>query len=187
MIGSSLENEWGTFRFNLYYLIGVLGTAIAAFITKSSTTAVYINLSLFLTFARLYPNYQIMAFFFIPIKVKYLAYFNWFFIIGAIIIEPFSVKLAAMVAIANYLLFFGKDIINDFKTRKKVYHNRRRFQNSRTLDTQPIHRCTVCGITEKDDPNIEFRYCTKCDGHHEYCMKHLKNHKHIKYNHLRNR
>ncbi|MEC9487937.1 MAG: rhomboid family intramembrane serine protease [Halanaerobium sp.] len=180
LIGSSLENQWGTFRFNLYYLLGYLGTTIGAFISGGSTTPIYLNLSLFLAFARLYPDFQILLFFIIPLKVKYLAYINAFFIVWAIIGEPLPIKIAALVAIANYLIFFGRDIVEDLTRRKKVSENRRRFERGIKKEGEPIHRCTVCGITEQDAPEMEFRYCTGCDGYHEYCMEHLHNHEHIK-------
>lgn len=42
------------------------------------------------------------------------------------------------------------------------------------------HKCTICGRTELDDDSLEFRYCSKCEGSHEYCQDHLFTHQHIK-------
>ena len=42
------------------------------------------------------------------------------------------------------------------------------------------HKCAVCGRTEKDDPNLEFRFCSKCNGNYEYCQDHLYTHIHKK-------
>lgn len=177
MIGNSLEHEWGSFKFNIYYFMGMLGTTIAAFISGSGTTATYLNLSLFLAFAYIYPNYEILLFFILPIKVKYLAWLNWIFIGFTIIFQPLPLKLAAIVSIINYFVFFGKDMVTGAKNRKYVYENRKRFKYSVPKNAS-IHKCTVCGITEKDNPNMEFRYCSKCEGDYEYCMEHLHNHQH---------
>ena len=92
MIGTSLEQEWGTFKFNVYYLIGMIGTTAAVFITGGIATAVYLNLSLFLAFAYIFPNFQILLFFFFPIKVKYLGYLNAAFIIYSILTEKLPVR-----------------------------------------------------------------------------------------------
>lgn len=127
MIGSNLENEWGSFRFNLYYLLGMLGTTIAIFITGGEATPVYINLSLFLAFAHLYPDFQVLLFFIIPVKMKYLALINWIIIGYSIIFYPIPYKVSALVSVINFFVFFGPDIIDDIKFRRQVKRNRRRF------------------------------------------------------------
>lgn len=129
MIGSNLENEWGSFRFNLYYLLGMLGTTIAIFITGGEATPTYVNLSLFLAFAHLYPNFQVLLFFIIPIKVKYLAWLNWIFIGISILFGAVPHKVAAIVSVLNFLVFFGSDIVEDIKFRRQVKKNRKRFFN----------------------------------------------------------
>lgn len=178
MIGTGLEQEWGSFRFNLYYLLGMIGTTIVSFALGTSLTNSYLNLSLFLAFARIYPNYEILLFFILPVKMKYLALLNWIFIGYTVIFQPLPYKLAAVVSIINYFIFFGKDIVTRTKTNRQAYHNRRKF-NANVPKKTTFHKCTVCGITEEDDPDMEFRYCSKCNGHYEYCMKHLHNHEHI--------
>lgn len=177
LVGTALENEWGSFRFNLYYLFGMIGTIIAAFISGNYVTAVYLNLSLFLAFAKIYPDYELLVFFILPIKVKYLALLNWIYIGFTVIFSPVPNKLAAIASVINYFIFFGKDVIARNKMRRTSYYNRKRFQ-SKIPKKDYIHKCTICGITEKDNPNMEFRYCSKCEGDYEYCMDHLKNHEH---------
>lgn len=181
MIGTALEKEWGSFKFNIYYLTGILGTTISSFITGAAATAYYLNLSLFLAFAFIYPNYQILVFFFLPVKIKYLAWLDIILLGISFISGGFATKLSIIVAIANFLLFFGKDMILYVRNRRKVYYNRKNFVTEMPRD-KAFHRCTVCGITEKDDKTMEFRYCSKCEGDYEYCMVHLKNHEHIKKN-----
>lgn len=178
MIGTALEHEWGSFRFNLYYLIGMVGTTIAAFITGGAATSTYLNLSLFLAFAKLYPNYEILIFFFFPVRMRYLALFNWILIGYTVIFEPsISLKVAALASLLNYFVFFGKDVVTKSKRTRTVYNNRRKFQENIYVKTN-FHKCETCGITENDNPNMEFRYCSTCKGLHEYCMDHLRNHEH---------
>jgi hypothetical protein len=179
MIGTSLEHEWGSFKFNLYYLIGMAGTTIAAFISGGSATSVYLNLSLLLAFARLFPDYELLLFFFLPVKVKYLGLLNWLFIGFTVLTEPLPFKIAAVASVINYFVFFGKDISVELKTGRQSYHNRKRFQGQ-LVQKSTMHRCIICGVTEDDDPDMEFRYCSKCEGDYEYCMKHLKEHEHVR-------
>lgn len=178
MIGSALEQEWGSFKFTVYYVVGMIGTTVVSFFTGGMATATYLNLSLFLAFARIYPNFEILLFFIIPIKVKYLGWLNWIIIGFTIIFQPLPAKIAAIVSIINYFVFFFQDIVHNTSNSRKAYYNRSRFKAS-MVEPKTFHKCTICGITEKDDPNMEFRYCSKCKGHHEYCMKHLKDHQHI--------
>jgi hypothetical protein len=177
MIGNSLNHEWGSFRFNLYYLIGMIGTTIGAYLSGGPGTAVYLNLSLFLAFARLYPNFELRLMFFIPVKIKYLAWVNWAYFGYMIIFGPLVIKLTILAAVANYLIFFGAEIFRFSKTQRQVAKNRKRF-NAKHLKLVSMHKCTVCGITEHDNPNMEFRYCSKCEGAYEYCMRHLGDHQH---------
>jgi membrane associated rhomboid family serine protease len=179
LVGNALENEWGSFKFNAYYLIGMLCTTIAVFSTGGIATAIYLNTSLFLAFARIYPDFTLMLFFILPVKVKYLAWLEWFFLIYTIATMPLSLSAAAIAAIINYFVFFGKDIITRTKTGSQVRYNRIRFNANLPKDFT-MHKCTVCGKTEKDDPKAEFRYCVDCEGDYEYCMDHLYNHQHVK-------
>ncbi len=179
MIGTGLEQAWGSFKFNIYYLVGVLATVVFSLVTGVPVgEATYLNLSLFLAFAYLYPNFEVLLFFILPVKMKYLAYLDAFLLTYEFVFGNLSTKLMVLAAIINFLLFFGKDMINYTKNRKHVQTNRKKFK---VIDINDYvrHKCTVCGITEKDNPDMEFRYCSKCNGHHEYCMKHLKDHKHI--------
>jgi membrane associated rhomboid family serine protease len=178
MIGTSLEHEWGSFRFNVYYFIGMLGTTIAAMITGSAT-ATYLNLSLFLAFAKLFPDYQILLFFILPIKMKYLGWINWAFILFSLITGSMPQRAAIVASVLNYLIFFGKDIIVGRKNSGRAYVNKKKFEVIRSPKAS-MHKCSVCGITEIENPDMDFRYCSKCEGDHEYCMEHLFNHEHKK-------
>jgi hypothetical protein len=177
IVGTGLEHEWGGFKFNIYYFTGMAATAAAAFIVGQGATALYLNLSLFLAFAYIYPNFEILLFFVVPVKVKYLAWLNWFFIGFTVLTAPLPAKVAATVSVLNYFLFFGKDIF----TATSNYQRRRDFRARSTApQKKTIHKCTICGMTENDDITMEFRYCSQCEGDHEYCMPHLKTHEHVK-------
>lgn len=180
MIGSGLEHEWGSFKFNVYYFIGMIGTTIAAFLSGAGGTGYYLNLSLFLAFAYIFPNFEILLFFILPVKMKYLGWLDaimlgYYFVMGGL-----SEKLAIIAALLNFILFFGRDIVYYLKNNKRAYSNRKSFDRSTVIKKDTYHKCTVCGKTEKDDKNMEFRYCSSCEGHYEYCMEHLKNHEHVK-------
>ncbi|MBP7175090.1 MAG: rhomboid family intramembrane serine protease [Thermoclostridium sp.] len=143
MIGSTLEREWGSFHLNVYYFIGMLATTIAAFIT-GGTNNIHLNLSLFLAFAYLYPNHEILLFFFLPVKMKYLAWFNLALIGITILFGTWQDKIAAIVSLANYLLFFGDDMFKRMKTRRSSYYNRKNYfkqiEEGRKANERNLHK-----------------------------------------------
>ena len=189
-IGNSLENQWGAFRFNLYYLSGYLLNIIAsiilylAFDLNYPIGLSYINQSLFLAFAALYPNMQLLLFFIIPIKVKWLGIF-YGVILGYNVLTCFvygqiAMAVAILVSMANFLFFFFYTrnyarISPKQMKRRKAYRKQVR---KVTLSTR--HKCAICGKTEEDDEDLEFRFCSRCDGNYEYCMEHLFTHEHVK-------
>ncbi len=130
LVGSTLEQKWGSFRFNFYYLIGLIATIAAAFIGRWPVTAVHLNLSLFLAFAYLFPDFEIRLFLLLPIKVKYLAWVNWLFLAFSVLFYPLPLKLTAAASVVNYFVFFGVDAITGFKTRRQVHQNRKRFRSA---------------------------------------------------------
>jgi len=178
MIGIRLEYQWGSFKFNLYYLVGVLATIAASFITGGEGTSLHLNLSLFLAFATLYPEHQIRFMLMIPIKVKYLAWVYAANLAFTFVFHPLAAKIMALASLLNYLLFFTGDLVRTIKFRRQARAGRKRFQATRPTRSY-VHRCSVCGITELDDPEMEFRYCSRCEGLHEYCMDHLHDHEHV--------
>lgn len=176
-IGMTLEREWGTFKFNVYYFTGILGTVVLSFIFGIGASSTFVNLSLFLAFARLYPNYEFLLFFILPVKVKYLAWLEWGILLFTVVTGYTGQKIIALVSVLNYFLFFGKEIVANTKKQSKSHVRKKQF-NSKMNRSESIHKCAVCGITEKDDPDMVFRYCSQCEGDYEYCSKHLKDHKH---------
>lgn len=184
LAGSTLEKVWGGFKFNVYYFIGAISTIIISFIAKVPVSGSFINLSLFLAFAKIYPDMQVRLFFMIPIKMKYLAYFNWLLIIvGAlryVFMGEFVGVLYSLVPIVNYLVFFGPSSYKQTKMRRSSVIRMKDYQKKvKAAKKDYTHKCTVCGITDIDNPNMEFRYCSKCNGKYAYCSNHTLNHKHI--------
>ena len=192
-IGKSIEAQWGPFRFNLFYLVGVLITDAAALLLGVTATTSSLNLSLLLAFATLYPENQVLLFFIIPIKMKYLA---WFYF-AVTIWDVIHLNFFPVFALLNYFLFFGSDVLRilpDFlqpkgrpkkpfgnfgKKQEKPSPNWAKDYRSKSGEAPYRHKCTVCGRTDTQYPNLEFRYCSKCNGYYCYCIDHINNHAHI--------
>lgn len=207
MIGQHLEYNWGAFRFNLYFFMGVLFHIIAALLAyliwnvSLPMGTYYLNMSLFFAFAALYPNQQFYILGLIPVKVKWLAWIDAAYF-GYTILQAFlpnfggkggieglyykAFALEAFVSVLNFLVFyFGSRNYKKYSPkemhRKHVYRKEvQEARQSQQYANGAKHRCTICGRTELDDPNLEFRYCSKCSGAHEYCQDHLFTHEHIK-------
>lgn len=116
--GRGLEAQWGTFKFNVFYFTGLISSLIFGLIIGYATNY-YINMSLFLAFAILYPNYEILLFFFLPVKVKYLAVFDAVMLVASFIFADWRGRVALIIALANLILFFGPDLIDKIKYAKR--------------------------------------------------------------------
>ncbi len=192
-IGSTLEREWGTAKFTVYYLSGVLFTLLYGFLIYAVTgaghygfSASYINLSMFFSFATLFPETRVLLFFFIPVKIKWLALLDAVFFLIAVIRNPFPVNLLPIVAVLNYLLFCGDALLAAILpsragfSRNTVNFRREARKIRREQAHKPYHyKCSVCGRNDTDHPNLEFRYCSKCSGYHGFCQDHINNHLHF--------
>ena len=179
LIGTTLENVWGSFKFNVYYFTGVIMLVATSLIFGFTASSTYLNMTLFFAFARLHPDFQVRIYFILPVKIKYLAYFSAGLLGVQFVLGGASVKISILAGVTNFLLFFGKDIVMNRKTRIKSQVRKQQYEKGVTRQTKYAHKCSVCGMTELDNPAMEFRYCSKCEGHYEYCMDHLKNHEHI--------
>lgn len=190
-IGNTLEREWGTPRFTIFYLSGVLLHIAAGMLVTllSGSSAIglsahYLNLSMFFAFASLYPNMQVLLFFVIPIKIKWLAWLDAaYFLLDIIRLSPAVYKLIPVIAMLNYLLFFGGDLIQMARHAlgrrpSKTIHFRSAAKAAKEHKGY-LHKCAVCGKTDTDYPDMEFRYCSKCNGYYCYCKDHINNHVHI--------
>ena len=130
MIGSALENQWGSSRFTLFYLIGMLGTILAVLITGGYADNTYLNLSLFLAFAAMNPNFRMLIFFVIPIKIKYLAIADIVIYLIAFITGGWNTRLMILLSLANLFLFMGGDIINAVRNEMRYFKTRQNFRRA---------------------------------------------------------
>lgn len=184
LIGSTLENVWGTFRFNLFYFTGAFGTALACLVIYWATgismlgQTYYINMSLFLAFAILFPDFELRLFFMLPVKIKWLALIYTAMLTFNFIMGNIVSRVLIVVSLANIILFFGNKLFKSAKNKRRKREYQKAFE-PRVINDIAFHKCTICGVTEKDNPNMQFRYCSKCNGTYEYCMDHLDNHEHI--------
>lgn len=208
MFGRSLEQAWGTFRFNMYFFSGYILNIVAAIIMYVSpmhqsiyySGFQYIYWAMFFAFAMLNPNMQFLLYFVIPIKVKWLAILDAVYLLYTVVkdvvegvkyfLDPLvpnayggayiSAAIAIVVAMANFLIFFFATR-NYRRVSPKEIHRRRKFKKETAAQNgMPRHRCAVCGRTELDNENLDFRFCSKCDGNYEYCSEHLFTHQHVK-------
>ena len=169
-IGEGLERALGSFRLTLYFLVGMIGTTIAAFFFGSNFSNGMLISSLFFAFARFYPDQVIYIFFILPVKIKWLAWISAAFLLVGFVLNSNSYRAALIAAFANYFIFFGPEIIHQTRHRHEVSTRRRRFEaHSRSAD-DALHHCAVCGATELTDPNLDFRVARNGE---EYCMAHL--------------
>lgn len=185
-IGGALEREWGSQRFTVFYAIGVLMNLLTGFLTGYASMY-YVNLSLFFAFATLYPDLQFLLFFFLPVKAKWLAWIDgaWFLlsILQYLFYGPRLYALIPLVAILNYILFFWQEFAYRYRrVRHRASPQTIHFKKAQQAARQNkgyLHKCAVCGRTDTDFPDLEFRYCSKCSGYYCYCMDHIHNHVHI--------
>lgn len=221
-IGTTLERTWGTYRYNVYLFLGMIFTAVGAFvlmgygylfgaeaiamygaenyfaILASRFSTYYVNMSIFLAFASTFPNMQVLLFFLIPIKVKVLG-----IIYGVLLLYQFItgygdglISYGGMIMPAQVLtvadrFVIGASLLNFvvfFLTGRSMIHlspkqvKRRQEFKREVKKTVKItrHKCAVCGRTEESNPELEFRFCSKCEGNYEYCQEHLFTHTHVK-------
>ena len=197
-IGSTLERQWGTAKFNLYYISGtlltVLGVVLASLITGNPyLTAAgtgYVNLSMFFAFAFLFPDTTVLLFFILPVKMKWLAYLDGalfaFDIIKAIGAHNWAGVVLPIVALLNFAVFIWPEV-HYLKERAKYQNSRKTVQFRQAQQQQAKqaqqqgyrHKCAVCGRTDIDYPDLQFRYCSKCVGYHCFCQDHIFNHVHF--------
>jgi hypothetical protein len=169
-IGEGLERAFGPFRLTFYFFVGMVGTTAAAFFLGSEFSNRMLMASLFYAFARFYPDEVIYVLFILPVKIKWLAWFFGAFLLVEFFMNSNSYRLSLVAALSNYLIFFGPEIYRQARHRSEVGARRRRFESDARSETEPLHKCAVCGATELSDPNLDFRVAR--DGE-EYCVAHL--------------
>ena len=169
-VGEGVERAWGPFRLTLYFLVGMIGTTAAAFFFGSNFSNSMLLMSLFLAFAHFYPEEIIYILFILPVRIKWLAWVAGAFLLLGFFVNSNSYRASLVAALANYLIFFGHHFFSKAKHRHEVTTRRKRFEDQGRSETEPLHKCAVCGKTELTDPDLEFRVASNGE---EYCMNHL--------------
>ena len=193
-LGNTLESYWGAFRYNVYIFSGILFTVIGAFIVNgliggitgfgSLYSTYYINMSIFLACASIMPDYQLLLYGIIPIKMKWLAILDVVLLAVDAVQGGLIIRIVIIASLLNFIIFFfcNRNLHGhspkQAARRKKFQKQISRPQNQYAGGAK--HRCAVCGRTELDNPTLEFRYCSKCNGNYEYCQDHLFTHEHVK-------
>ena len=203
-LGTSLERTWGTYRYNVYIFSGMLFTIIGSFLMLGYCYLVrpadmvaygpsvffsavsplfstyYVNMSIFLAFAATFPEVQVLLMFIIPIKVKVLGIIYGVMLIANFIQGSAYSRFAMAASLFNFVVFWitSKNHIHMSPKQVKRRQEFRREVKRNTGVTK--HKCAICGRTELDSPDLEFRFCSKCNGNYEYCQEHLFTHQHVK-------
>ncbi len=184
-LGKTLEKVLGTFRFNLYIFLGVLGYVLAAIIiyaignTVYLLTADYLYLTMLLALAATFPEMKFYLYFAIPVKAKWLGYFYGILLAYEMLLSNWAGRIQISLSLLNFLVFFvfvRRPVRQAKQTTRKVIYS----EKIRKEEAGPRHHCAICGRTELDAPDMDFRYCSKCDGGtYEYCQDHLYTHVHV--------
>lgn len=209
MWGSSLESMLGTFRMNVFLWGGVIlsdiGGIIIYVITKFALgsgasiylSTYYILMSMLLALAICMPEGEVRLYFVLPIKMKWMLVFELLYL-AYIVFNTFKTMLAytnysalgwilglissaeIILAIANMFLFFWASKTHISRKQKKRQREfRAQFSQPRPGSGISQHKCAICGRTEITNPELQFRYCSKCTGNKEYCQDHLFTHTHM--------
>lgn len=179
MIGQALEQYWGAFRFNLFFLTGWILTVGFAFLTPQVPASyAFFGVSVFLAFALLNPDFELYLFFILPVKIKWFALVMWIFFGFSFVVGSWHTRLGILAATGNFLLFFSGEIVQRMKTGRRRMQQQVRRTELREAAEEPRHRCVTCGKTDRTHPQLDFRYCSKCAGEECYCSEHIGNHVH---------
>ena len=167
-LGDMLEESWGAFRLNAYYFLGMAFCIVSALLFGAAGGNFFLNLSLFLAAATLAPNFEILLFMIIPVKMKWVALFSLIVPAGYLLFGPLDMKMMVVMCLGNYLLFFGPTFLRNRMDQHQTANRRARFQSAKT--SEALHRCETCGATEISHPDAEFRVTATGQ---EFCLDHL--------------
>ena len=202
-LGTTLERTWGTYRYNVYIFSGMLFTIIGSFLCMGvvylmygslpteiassyfysgsyAFSTYYINLSIFLAFAATYPDMQVLLMFVIPVKMKWMGILDAVLMLYYVIKGGVFTRFAIIASLLNFVLYFYR--MHRSRISPKQMHRRAQFEKKSNAGRAKVtrHKCAICGRTKEDDPSLEFRFCSKCNGNYEYCQYHLFTHEHVK-------
>lgn len=208
-LGNLLERIWGTYKYNVYIFSGILFSVLGAFVLWLYSTLVgaqylmpgiymlangqivnfgqvstyYINMGIFLACAASIPDVQVLLMFLFPIKVKWLGILYGAMLIVQCIQGGIVTWIVSVFSLLNFLILFIRSHgrLRLTPGQMKMRHEFRQKVRSaeRSASSVTKHKCAVCGRTELDGDDLEFRFCSKCNGNYEYCQQHLFTHTHV--------
>lgn len=206
-IGTTLERTWGTYRYNVYLFQGMLFTIAGSFLLMGYHylfddklalmgpealqlyftyigifyfSTFYVNMSIYLAFAATFPEAQVLLMFIIPVKIKWLGIIYGIILLFNFIQTDVDGRFAIIASLLNFIVFFITSRSRVSLNPKQI-HRRQEFKRDVRRNTGITkHKCAICGRTEVDSPQLQFRFCSKCDGNYEYCEEHLYTHTHVK-------
>lgn len=167
LMGNSLEHQWGSFRFTIYVFISILSVLVAGMIfPKVLISNLYMLASITFAFAYLFPNFEFLLFFVLPVKVKWIGWMTFGYIVFSILgSHDVSGVVVPLVCLVNFPLFFGADIVRSLKAKKRVSKMK---AAKKQYESEAFHKCEKCGATDLTHPEREFRYgrdggiCSDC-------------------------
>ena len=195
-LGNVIERRWGTLKFNLYYLSGMsMMDVFCMFFPNCRASVSYLNMSLLLCYSTMFPDATFFLYMIIPVKAWFLALLDLALVVVGVFTSSFPANFFPIIALANYFLFFGSDVLNLLPIKwqlklRSIFRVKSSSSGPKVIHfkvSQPPkqekqdynHRCTVCGRTDVTNPELEFRYCSRCKGYYCYCQDHINNHVHI--------
>ena len=202
-IGRQLEQIWGAFRYNLYIFMGLIFTVAGAFLVylffvmrlgpgsarammdtyAGAFTPYYVMLSIFFAFAATFPDSMVLFMFLIPLKMKWLGIGYGVMLLYTVLQGNFVTRVVIVTSVLNFIVFYlmsRKQTLNRY--RPSEVKRRSEFRKSTRMSPpgRTMHRCAICGVNNNEFPDMQFRYCSKCNGLYEYCSDHLFTHEHVK-------
>ncbi len=206
-IGNALERTWGTYRYNVFIITGILLTVVASFLSLGwmyltygaeqvevyeamsnmqlgnvwyAFSTYYINVSIYMAFAMTYPNTTVMIYFLLPVKMKWMGLLDLGYMVYLMAMGSGFTRFAVGAALLNCLIFYLMNIRGISIAPQQIKRKMEFKQDIRKASSVTKHKCAICGKTELSDPGLQFRFCSKCNGNYEYCSNHLFSHTHIK-------
>ena len=178
-VGSALEEHWGTFKFNVYYGVGIMATIAAALIAGPQSN-LYLDYSMVLALAALFPDVVIYVMYVVPLKIKWLGLAMAAFIVyQAVTAASWSTRAAIIAALGNYFLFFSGHWVSVWKARGRAVQQSARRAEFRNSEGPAFGQrvCAMCGAKEEDGADIRVCSCEKCGGQpRTLCLEHARNH-----------
>ncbi len=179
LFGNTLEQHWGALRYTLFLLFGWALTVGLAFLApRMGVSNLFLAGSVFLAFAYLNPDFVMYLFFVLPVKIKWLALLTWVMYGWTLIVGDWSQRLGVLAATGNFLLFLGPAIVRDMQAGRRHMKAQAWRTAARVEERGPRHRCVVCGKNSDTHPDLDFRYCSKCEDDACYCPEHIGDHEH---------